>query len=429
MPGPNGNPSQNLRQALGELAAAGVIPRAAPLLEATLESVTAGLRRDVLGEVPAYAATGNPAILPELARHSRDHIDEIRRLFAGGVLDDFAFVRTHARRRAEQRFPLEAMLHAYRCGHKVLAHWLRDAALGTAPQSVEAAVSAVADFAIEYTNTISTITASEYVAHIRMLAEAEGDRCTELLGILLTGYDESDGRVARLLRDAGYLEQRHSYCVVAARSVNPAEMENLARALRIASAVTEAVAATPIRVLAGMRNNLVIAVLSDRRRQSGWTAAQADLSERVQPLLMVMGPSVLVGVSSDHPSTSFIPKALAEATGALEFATVAKRVVAFADLPLKDLLIHRGADAVRTAPPKWIGALIEADAKASGALVETLRAVAQADMNTQKAARLLAKHPNTVYTRLDRIKTLTGLDGQRYGDLTELLLAADCWRL
>lgn len=429
MSGAEGTASRSLRQALQQLVTAGVIPGAAPLLEDTIESVAAGLRRDVLAEVPAYAASGNPAILPELAQHSGNHIDEIRRLFAGGAMDDFAFVRAHARRRAEQRFPIEAMLHAYRCGHKVLAHWLRDAAVAAKPQSVEAAVSAVADFAIEYTNTISTITASEYVAHMRMLAEAEGDLRTELLGILLSGYDESDGRVARLLRDAGYLEQRHSYCVVAARAVNPMEMENHGRALRVASAIAEALGTTSIRVLTGVRNNLVIAVLSDRRRQSGWTAAQADLSERVLPLLMVMGPAVLVGVSSDHPSTSFIPKAFAEAAAALEFASVAKRVVAFAELPVKDLLIQRGADAVRAAPPKWIAALAEADAKASGALVETLRAVAAADMNTQKAARLLAKHPNTVYTRLERIKALTGLDGQRYRDLTELLLAADCWRL
>jgi DNA-binding CsgD family transcriptional regulator len=429
MAGPNRAAPQSLHQALASLATAGVIPSAAFQLDISVETVTAALRHAVRAEVPAFAASGNPDILPQLAQHSREHIDAIRSLVAGDTTEDFAFVREHARRRAEQRFPLEAMLHAYRCGHKVLAHWLRDAALATAPQSVEAAVSAVADFAIEYTNTISTITASEYVAHMRSLAEAEGDLRTELLGILLAGYDESDGRVARLLRNAGYLEQRHSYCIVAARSVNPAEMENHARALRIVSAITDAVAATSIRVLAGVRNNLVIAVLSDRRRQSGWTAAQTDLSERVQPLLMVMGPAVLAGVSGDHPSTSFIPKALAEAAAALDFASVTKRVVAFGGLPLKDLLIHRGADAVRTAPPKWIGALIEADAKASGALVETLRALAQADMNTQKAARLLARHPNTVYTRLERIKELTGLDGQRYADLTELLLAADCWRL
>jgi len=418
-----------LRQALALLTKTGVIPRAAAALNDSMQDAASALRDAVLAEIPAFSASGNPDILPGLERHAGEHVREICRLFGGGEVGDLDFVRTHAQHRAEQRFPLEATLHAYRCGHRILSHWLRDAAIATGPKSLNKAVSAVADFAIEYTNTVSTITASEYVAHTRMLAEAEGDLRTELLSILLSGYDESDGRVARLLKRAGYLEQRQSYCVVVAQSANAAEMESHARAQRIVSAISEAVAATSIRILAGIRNNLVTAVLSAGRRQSGWTAPQADLVERIHPMLLVLGPAVLVGVSADHPSTSFIPKALHEATIALDFASVSKRVVQFSDLPIRGLLVHRGTDYVRSAPPAWAAALVSADAKASGALVQTLRAVADADLNMQKAARILGKHPNTIYTRIERIRDLTGLDGQRYRDLTELLLAADCWRL
>jgi hypothetical protein len=68
-------------------------------------------------------------------------------------------------------------------------------------------VSELADFAIEYTNTISTIMAAEYVSQTRTLAEAESDQRTELLNILFSGYDESDGRVQRLLKRAAYSYQ------------------------------------------------------------------------------------------------------------------------------------------------------------------------------------------------------------------------------
>ena len=78
------------------------------------------------------------------------------------------------------------------------------------------------------------------------------------------------------------------------------------------------------------------------------------------------------------------------------------------------------------APPNWVALLVKADAAANGVLIKTLRAVANADMNMQKAARILGKHPNTVYSRIDRIREFTGLDGQRYHDLTELLLGVDC---
>ena len=294
--------------------------------------------------------------------------------------------------------------------------------------SVESAVSAVADFAIEYTNTISTIMAAEYVAHTRILAEAEGDRRTELLNILLSGYDESDARVARLLKRAGYLEQRQSYCVAVAQSVNPAEMELPERAQRIADAISTAVATTSIRMLVGIRNSVVTAVLSDVRRQSGWTAPQTNLAERLHPLLLGLGPAVLVGTSTDQPSTSFLPRALQEATMALDFASVTRRVVQFADLPIRSLMLHRGGDYVRSVAPPWVSALVNADEKAKGSLIRTLRGLADTDMNVQEAGRRLGVHPNTVYSRIGRIREVTGLDGQRHHDLVELLLAADCWQ-
>ena len=417
-----------LRQALAALAETGVIPHATTALDSTMTNPDRALREAVLAEVPAFAASRNPEILPGLDRHISDHIREIRRLFGGGKVGNFEFVRTHAQHRAEQRFPLEMTLHAYRCGHKVLSHWLRGAAIATRPKDIEQAVSAIADFAIEYTNSVSTIAASEYVSQTRIIAEAEGDRRTELLNVLLNGYDESDGRVAQLLKRAGYLEQRKSYCVVVSQSTNPSEMENLARAQRIANAKSSEVSPTSIRILAGIRNNLVTAVLSDTRRQSGWTTPQTSLAERVRPLLLVLGPAVLVGISSDHPSTSFLPRALHEATMALEFASVTNRVAQFSELPVRDLLLHHGRDYVRTAPPSWVTVLVEADGKAGGTLVQTLRAVADADMNVQKAARILGKHPNTIYARIERIRELTGRDGQRYHNLTELLLATDCLR-
>jgi sugar diacid utilization regulator len=49
-------------------------------------------------------------------------------------------------------------------------------------------------------------------------------------------------------------------------------------------------------------------------------------------------------------------------------------------------------------------------------------------MNVQKAANALNVHANTIYGRLQRIREAVGLEGQRYHDLTELLLAAHCWR-
>jgi hypothetical protein len=411
--------------ALGELR---IVPLAAAALEPKVGDVGRALRTAVLTEVPAFSASANPEVLPELERHARDHLEEVQRLLRGGTVGDFNFVKAHARRRAEERFPLEAMLHAYRCGHKVISGWIRAAAILNRRARAERIVSAVADFSLDYTNAISTIVATEYVTHARTIAGAEGDQRADLLNALLSGYDEADGRVARLLRRAGYLEARQAFCVVLARSVDPLEMENPARAQRIADAMSGAVALPPIRTLVGTRSHIVTSVFSGTRRLSGWTAPQADLAAQLHPRLLELGPSVLIGVSSDQPSTAFIPRALHEATVALDFASVSDRVVQFSALPLRRLLVHRGGDYLQSALPLWAGALVDADTKAHGTLLQTLRAYADADMNVQKTAHSLRVHPNTVYGRLQRVRDVTSLDGQRYHDLTELLLAADCRR-
>jgi len=411
---------------LARLEKIGVIPRAAATLKRRTPAAARALRAAILADVPALSMSPDPAIGRERERHAVEHLKEIHRLFAGGEIGELEFVRLHARRRAQQHFPLEVTLHAYRCGHQVLLRWMRAAAVAAAAKRREATVSAVADFAIEYTNSISAAMTAEYVAHARRLAEAEGDRRVDLLNALLGGYDESDGHLAQLLKRAGYLEPRQSFCVAVAQSSNPLEMQSEPRAQRIVEALTTAVASAKIRMLSGIRNNVVTAVFADVQRQSGWTESRASLAERVYPAVLVLGPAVLIGLSREHPALNFVPKALQEATAALGCAHVGERVVQFAKLPMRRLLLLRSGDYLRTALPPWIPGFIAADAKARGALSRTLRAYADADMNVIRAAAALRVHPNTLYARMQRVRSLSGLNSQRYHDLTELLLAVDC---
>ncbi|MGI9220718.1 MAG: PucR family transcriptional regulator [Woeseiaceae bacterium] len=420
--------SHSLRSILVALRQFGVIPAAAAWLEAHGDEIRQELQRTIADEVPAFAASGNPDIVPEQMAHGEAHFGQILQYLSGSATEDLEFVRQHAARRAEQRFPLEATLHAYRCGHRVLSRWIREAALASADEtaSVGETLAAVADFSIEYTDSISTIATSEYVAQTRQLAEAEGDRRGELLAVLLGGYDEADGRVARLLRRAGYLAQRQSFCVAVTQSVDPTEMEFAARVRRIVDAIDDVMQPFQGRVLTGVRDDRVVTVFSATRRISGWTVAQTNLSEQIQPYLLKLGNAVLVGISTDMPSTSQIPNAVAEAQMAFEFADPSNRVVSFAGIPVRRVLLKQARDSIRPALPKWSGDFFAADDKARGSLVRTLRAYADADMNVLKAARSLDVHPNTIYTRIERISDITGQNGLEYHALTELLLTADC---
>lgn len=77
--------------------------------------------------------------------------------------------------------------------------------------------------------------------------------------------------------------------------------------------------------------------------------------------------------------------------------------------------------------PPWFGEFVTADRKSRGKLAATLRAYAEADMNVLKTAKALSVHPNTIYARTQRISDTTGKNPLGYNDLTELLLALDCW--
>lgn len=420
--------SQSFRSVLDALRKVGVIPGAADWFEGQLDTICSELQATVDEEVPAFAASGNPDVLPEQQAHTRAHIGQILHYLRGGTDLELNFVRDHAIRRAEQHFPLEATLHAYRCGHRVLSHWLREAALANAnaDASVGETLAAVADFSIEYTDSISTLATSEYVAHTRQIAEAEGDLRSELVSVLLDGYDEADGRVARLLRRTGYLAQRQSFCIAVTQSAHANEMEFPARVRRICDSIEEVFAPFQGRVLTGVRDNKVITIISATRRISGWTVERSKLSEEAHKYLLRLGNAVLVGLSTDVPSTSFIPQALTEAQLAFDFADAAHRVVRFSGIPMRRLLLREAREGHRAALPQWSATLFAADDRARGALIDTLRAYADANMNVLKAARQLAVHPNTIYTRMQRISDITGHNGLEYHALTELLLTADC---
>ncbi|MGO9993585.1 MAG: PucR family transcriptional regulator [Steroidobacteraceae bacterium] len=406
-----------------------------PFLAATSDrvadnaSVIAGqLQQAVLDEVPAFSKSRNPDLLPELAHHGRVHVEEIVRLLRGSGLGRFDFVHEHARRRAEQRFPLEATLHAYRSGHKVLSRWLRESVLAVASPAHEAqgAIAAIADFAMEYTDAISTAFAGTYSSHSLLLADVAGDQRSQLLRILLEGHDEADVRAERILREAGFLDERQSYCVALGCSVDSTEMLNASRARRLADSIEQIVAELAVRRVIDLHSNKVAMVFAAVRRDSGWTAPRKSLAKRISAALAFVGNAALIGVSNDVPSTSHIPTAYREAGSALELATVSQRVVQFSEIPLRRLLLHFAVADFRRVLPAWAPEFYAADEAAGGALAATLRAYAGVDMNVLKAAQSLGVHPNTVYARLQRIFDISGLQARSFHALADLLIVCDC---
>jgi sugar diacid utilization regulator len=165
--------------------------------------------------------------------------------------------------------------------------------------------------------------------------------------------------------------------------------------------------------------------LSGMRRLSGWTAPQSLLADRVYPRLLQVGPAALIGLSNDAPSTSHIRRAHNEARVALDFASVTDRVMPYSQIPFRQMLIRHARDNSQSALPAWLDAFQAADRKARGSLSGTIHAYANANMNALQTAKDLSIHPNTIYSRLQKICDVSGKNALGYHDLTELLLAIE----
>ena len=165
--------------------------------------------------------------------------------------------------------------------------------------------------------------------------------------------------------------------------------------------------------------------MSGTRRLSGWTAPQSLLAERAHERLLQIGPVALIGLSNDAPSTSYIRRAHNEARLAIDFASVADRVMPYSKIPFRQMIIRHARDNTQLTLPGWYAGFEVADKKARNSLRKTLKAYANANMNALQAAKELQVHPNTIYSRMQRIAEVTGKNALAYNDLTELLLAID----
>ena len=422
------NGARALKEALRRVAD---FPAAAKLIDKAARAaptIAERLQRAVRSEVQGFSQSRNPDVLPEWEQHALDLTQEILRLLRGGRTGDFEFVHQHARRRAEQRFPIEATLHAYRSGHKLLSRWLRDNVLtAKLPAAVtQPVMAALVDVSMEFVDVISTFFASSYSAHALLLADIAGDQRSDLLRILLDGHDEADLRAAKVLREAGFLDERQFFCVALASSVDPTEMLDASRARRMADAIEQTVVDLGVRRLIDVHEGKVTMVFAAVSRDSGWTAPRTSLAKRIRAALNLVGNAALIGVSNDVPSTSHIPIAYREAQTALELSTVSRRVVQFSDIALRRLLLHFAAPELHRLLPTWAAAFYEADGKSNGALAQTLRTYASFDMNILKAAEMMAIHPNTIYARLQRIQDISGLQPRSFDALNELLIVCDC---
>jgi sugar diacid utilization regulator len=364
----------------------------------------------------------------EFARESKSHCNELLRAIvaiAGGRVprtgDFFGFVRTHAEWRARHRVPLTASLHAYRLAHRIYwritrealaRHRRKDAALG--------AMTMLSDFWIELFDHVGAVLAEAHAVEERLTAAHDTRTYVGLVDALLHGHAPGDAEAHRLAALAGIrLGATLAVALVRPRR-SDAALDGDATLRSLARLIEQVLPPAAFGRMIDVRNDEVTAFVCGEAgvgRALIRTLAQSEFARRAAD-----GLACTVGVSRDTGEIARLPDAVEEARVALDFATAARPLMHFSDVDLPEFLLRRADQAAFRLIPDWTRHFAR-NGDQPHELLHTIRAFAACDLNVKQTARRVGVHTNTIYFRLNRIKTLTGVDPRTYGG-TSLLLAA-----
>ncbi len=366
----------------------------------------------IKAEIPAYARASGE-VVEDVRAHCDTHaglILEVARADREPRREELAFAREAAARRVRQGVPLDALLAAFRVGHRTVWEAILDEANETLGGR-DAAI-ALARPAMQYIDIASTQVAEAYLKEEqRLLATADRER-RDLLENLLAGRlpGPAEGHVARGIDPAGDL-----LVAVARAEEGPAGDPHVLH--HVAETLTAHAASGAVEPFVVVRQREVVGIIPTTCERAG--VAADVLRAACEALLARRGIRLLVGLSTSCAGFAGVAHAYSEAREALEHADPSRPVVALTEMsPFEYLVASADASARRSIAAKG-RRLLEADT--DGTARETLLAYVAADLSVRATAERLVVHPNTVRYRLRRISELTGSDTRRFQDLVDLV--------
>jgi hypothetical protein len=359
------------------------------------------------GELPREQIAGE--VLAIAQRNVRLFVDHLRS--GTDTFDHLEEIRASAIRRAEERIPLHALLHAYHLGASMVWEALREEA---APDEVDE-VLAAAPLAFSYLRQVSAAVADAYLEEREALSVEERDARHALLEAVLDGRP-IEGAATR----AGVRLAPRLVVLAIALGESPDEVQpGVSRAVaarRKQRRIEEHLGAAPssnghgtTHALLGPGGGTVLVPADD--------VAGVDLEQVVAGIAASGSCDVWAGAAW-APSHTSVPSALAEARQVLRLAREGGRPPG--GYRLVDVLLdHLVSQPEAAASLRGILQPLESGSD----LLETLEAWFAHDFDRRATAATLVIHPNTLDYRLRRIAELTALD-LRTAEAIQLLGAA-----
>ncbi|MEA2304021.1 MAG: hypothetical protein QOH43_1301 [Solirubrobacteraceae bacterium] len=375
----------------------------------------------IRAEIPAYEACDErflQDVHDQVVRHYRANLVSFLE-DRDVTVEDIAFTRAAASRRARIGFALEDYLGAYRVGQQVL--W--DAVVacaGDSPLGHEAALT-LATPVMRYADFASTFAARAYVDFQQyVVADADRER-RDLLEHLLGGELPQQGPLLSAAQGFGIGPETRMVVVAAV----PVEPEDASGAPHAASAAIAGCGLGGRQTLVVVRQSEIVAVpvLCPGTDE----AAVCDRLEQLGEQLRRERLPLTMGISTVADGVSELPRAYGEAREALSCLAVGDEggLAALPRLrPFEYLAMRADATARRLVDPQ-LRAFLDDDRDRGGVLTSTLRTFAASDLNLRVAAEALQVHQNTAQYRLNRIEERTARNPRRIADLVDLLVAIE----
>jgi sugar diacid utilization regulator len=368
----------------------------------------------------------------EFTKESKSHCSELLRTIVAvaerprhnGTADPFEFVRTHAAWRARHRVPLIASLHAYRLAHRTYWELTREALPRHAKkkQAIRS-LTMLSDFWIEFFDHVGAVLAEAHAVEEGRIVAQSSQTYEALIDDLLHGREPQDARAQQLCRLCG-IRTGAPMAVLAARALRapgerPADSDAALRSF--IRHIEQSLPRTSFGILIDIKNSEAIVI----------ACSNVDTGRNLRQLLRRSGPTrrgerahgVTVGISLDVTETERLPMALEEARTSIEFATGTQPIVHFADIDLHEFLVRRADSVAVRLIPEWARQLSAAKDVQWQELCRTVHAFADCNFSVKQTARRLSIHTNTVYFRLNRINSLTGINPRTYSGTSRMLTA------
>jgi PucR-like helix-turn-helix protein/diguanylate cyclase with GGDEF domain len=314
-------------------------------------------------------------------QHVRTFVETSRRGRVAGP-DDLSFVREVAERRADDAFPLPALMEGLRVGHRVLDHRIRQ--LGSGWNTPATSVLTLTTRLIEYMDAVGAELGEAYRTR-QALSVGRADLLRrEILDDLLEGRYASRPDAATLAASIGFEpDAQYAVSVLVASDGSDNATHTLAAEVNRA-----ALAMTGFRFVV-VRADEVVGVFR-----------ATDVSAIVERACTATQPRARAGISTACRGIGEVARGYWEAVRAIRFTSDVDRCVDLSRLgPLRYMEFN--ADSVaRQLAAQYLGAL------RPGPLADTLLVYVDCGLNARLTATRMGVHLNTVHNRLERVADL-----------------------